>query len=99
VEDGAGGEDGGDRDAAAPLERSKFDDGGVGGQLFDQALEGEGFGNGEEAGDLFPEVGSGEVVAEGFEVNLGGLHSVSLEWKNHDLRYYTCDRGFWRGLF
>lgn len=55
VEGGAGGKDGGDGDAAAPLEGSEFDDGGVGGQLFDDVLEGDGFGKGEEAGDFFPE--------------------------------------------
>lgn len=55
VQGGIGGEDGGDGNAAAPLEGSQFDDGRVGGQLFDHALEGDGFGKGEEAGYFFPE--------------------------------------------
>jgi len=92
VQGGAGGEDGGYGNATAPLESSKFDDGRVGRQLFDHTLEGDSFRKGEEASYFFPKQDAGEVVVEGFEVNLerlGGLHG---EWaengEDHGLKLY-----------
>ncbi len=92
VQGGTGGEDRGYCNAAAPLEGSKFDDGGVGRQLFDHALEGDSFRKGKEAGDFFPEQDSSEVVVKAFKVNLerlGGLHG---EWaengEDHGLKLY-----------